>query len=100
MNNELIPLERATLCLDCHQISVSGASCIGCGSYALVNIARWLDRRPVQPSKRARHSCPVCGDNCECVGAVEIRPGRSAALPNQCSHLCSVPAFGYYRRSQ
>lgn len=45
MNNSslsLIPLQRASLCLDCEVITPAHKSCLACGSGALLNIARAL----------------------------------------------------------
>ena len=49
MNSEhpnLVPLQHASLCLDCDVISASRTNCLACGSRALMSIARtlgWLD---------------------------------------------------------
>ena len=45
MNNSspsLIPLQRASLCLDCEIITPAHKSCLACGSGALLNLARAL----------------------------------------------------------
>jgi hypothetical protein len=41
-NPSLIPLQRASLCLDCEVITSAQKSCLACGSAALLNIARAL----------------------------------------------------------
>ena len=41
-NPSLIPLQRASLCLDCETITPAQKSCLACGSAALLNIARAL----------------------------------------------------------
>ena len=41
-NPSLIPLQRASLCLDCEVITPAQKSCLACGSAALLNIARAL----------------------------------------------------------
>ena len=41
-NPSLIPLQRASLCLDCEVITPAQKSCMACGSAALLNIARAL----------------------------------------------------------
>jgi len=41
----LIPLQQANLCLDCDMITTGHTYCFGCGSTALLNLARTLDNR-------------------------------------------------------
>jgi hypothetical protein len=41
-NPSLIPLQRASLCLDCEVITPAQKSCMACGSTALLNVARAL----------------------------------------------------------
>jgi hypothetical protein len=41
----LVPLQQASLCLDCDMISAAHTHCFGCGSAALLNLARTLDGR-------------------------------------------------------
>lgn len=41
-NPSLIPLQRASLCLDCEVITPAHKSCLACGSAALLNLARAL----------------------------------------------------------
>jgi hypothetical protein len=43
-NPSLIPLQRASLCLDCEVITPAQKSCLACGSAALLNVARALSR--------------------------------------------------------
>lgn len=40
----IVPLHQATLCLDCDMITVGGSHCRACGSVALLNLARTLNR--------------------------------------------------------
>ena len=46
--HSLVPLQAASLCLDCEIITAAHGRCIACGSAALLNIARALNR----PSSR------------------------------------------------
>ncbi len=39
----LIPLQQATLCIDCDMITASQTRCAVCGSVALMNLARTLN---------------------------------------------------------
>jgi hypothetical protein len=48
-NLSLVPLQQASLCLDCETITAANTNCHACGSRALLNIARALD----QPVYRA-----------------------------------------------
>jgi hypothetical protein len=41
-NPSLIPLQRASLCLDCEIITLAQKSCLACGSAALLSVARAL----------------------------------------------------------
>jgi hypothetical protein len=56
-NLNVVPLQQASLCLDCETITAALASCHVCGSRALLNLARALD----QPNQRSyfRPSNPV-----------------------------------------
>lgn len=48
MNESLIPLSLATLCLDCEFISSArGSNCPACGGAALFSLARLLNREPI-----------------------------------------------------
>jgi hypothetical protein len=40
----LIPLQLASLCLDCDMITPAHGRCVACGSVALLNVARTLSR--------------------------------------------------------
>lgn len=44
----LIPLDKSVWCANCNRISDSTGSCIGCGSVGLMNLARVLDRKPLE----------------------------------------------------
>jgi hypothetical protein len=39
----LVPLQQASLCLDCDMITAAHTHCFACGSVALMNLARTLD---------------------------------------------------------
>jgi len=41
---DLVPLQQASLCLDCETITAAHSNCHACGSRALLNIARALDQ--------------------------------------------------------
>jgi hypothetical protein len=43
-NLSLVPLQQASLCLDCETITAAQTNCHACGSRALLNIARALDQ--------------------------------------------------------
>lgn len=43
-NLSLVPLRQASLCLDCETIMTARTNCHACGSRALLNVARALDR--------------------------------------------------------
>ena len=45
LNLSLIPLRQASLCLDCETITTARTDCHACGSRALLNVARALDRQ-------------------------------------------------------
>jgi hypothetical protein len=56
-NLSLVPLRQASLCLDCETITTAHANCHACGSQALLNVARALDRQ--RPSDLAWSRTPV-----------------------------------------
>jgi hypothetical protein len=43
-NANLIPLQFASLCLDCEMITQANGRCLACGSGALLSVARTLSR--------------------------------------------------------
>lgn len=43
-NLGLIPLKKASLCLDCEMITEAQTDCLACGSAALLNVSRALNR--------------------------------------------------------
>jgi len=43
--HDLVPLRRASLCLDCETITAAHTNCLACGSQALLNIARALSHQ-------------------------------------------------------
>ena len=53
---DLVPLARAVLCLDCERISASRAACAGCGSQALLPLARALGDRQAAPASTPARS--------------------------------------------
>jgi len=69
MNNDspnLVPLQYASLCLDCEVISAAPTQCPACGSRALMSIARALSR-PAYPGLVYR----------EPAGMAQVRPQRA-----------------------
>ncbi len=54
MNNydiNLVPLQQASLCLDCEGITAAHTTCLCCGSQALLNIARILSDKVFDTSR-------------------------------------------------
>jgi len=45
----LVPLQLASLCLDCEMITPANGRCVACGSVALLNVARTLSRPGALP---------------------------------------------------
>jgi len=43
-SSSFVPLQQASLCLDCDVISAAHTRCLACGSQALLNVARALSR--------------------------------------------------------
>jgi hypothetical protein len=41
----LVPLQQASLCIDCETITATHTNCLACGSKALLNIATVLNNR-------------------------------------------------------
>jgi hypothetical protein len=41
----LVPLQQASLCMDCETITATHTNCLACGSKALLNIATVLNNR-------------------------------------------------------
>jgi hypothetical protein len=41
----LVPLQQASLCVDCETITATHSNCLACGSKALLNIATVLNNR-------------------------------------------------------
>jgi hypothetical protein len=54
----LVPLQQASLCLDCEAITAAHTTCLCCGSQALLNIARILSHR-VFDTTRSPKSHPL-----------------------------------------
>jgi hypothetical protein len=48
----LVPLQRASLCLDCEIITAAHTHCLACGSAALLNLARTLNGEGASPMAR------------------------------------------------
>jgi hypothetical protein len=53
-----VPLQQANLCLDCETISAAPSTCLACGSRAILNIARALNKLGYPSS-----SCPAAAVN-------------------------------------
>lgn len=52
---QLIELDKAVLCEQCHRISEStGETCLGCGSKAITNVARMLAKESPMLSEITR----------------------------------------------
>jgi|ERR1700729_1910851 len=52
----LVPLQQASLCVDCETITAAHTNCLACGSKALLNIAQVLNNR--RPSVLAHEDRP------------------------------------------
>jgi hypothetical protein len=50
----LVPLQQASLCLDCEAITAAHTICLCCGSQALLNIARILSERVFDAGRPAK----------------------------------------------
>jgi hypothetical protein len=50
----LVPLQLATLCLDCEMITPAQGTCLACGSGALLNLARALNEPGAKRNPHAR----------------------------------------------
>jgi hypothetical protein len=48
----LVPLQQASLCLDCEAITAAHTTCLCCGSQALLNVARILDHKVFDTSRQ------------------------------------------------
>jgi hypothetical protein len=48
----LVPLQNASLCLDCEAITSAHTTCLCCGSQALLNIARILSHKGLETGCR------------------------------------------------
>ncbi len=58
----LVPLQQASLCLDCEMITASQTRCFACGSLALMSLARTLNGK-ASYSKPARRNLVVINDS-------------------------------------
>jgi len=63
-NVSLVPLQHASLCLDCETITTAHTNCMACGSRALLNLARILSQHTAglssaNPSSAAPIAFPV-----------------------------------------
>lgn len=67
--SSLVPLQLASLCLDCEMITPTRGRCTACGSVALLNVARMLSRP----------------------GAIQFSSGRNQTAP----HVPSSRFAGY-----
>lgn len=43
---QLIPWDRAVLCMNCNRVSESGGACVGCGSTALLTLSAVYGANP------------------------------------------------------
>lgn len=57
---DLIPLQDAALCLDCDRISAATGACPGCGSNALLSLARVLERGEACGTPHEQNGSPAC----------------------------------------
>jgi len=57
-NLGLVHLKKASLCLDCEMITEAQTDCLACGSTALLNVARALNR-PASVGLLPRRALPV-----------------------------------------
>lgn len=58
-NLNLVPLRHASLCLDCETITTGHTNCLACGSRALLNVARTLNRPRHSDGLRPERSAVV-----------------------------------------
>lgn len=59
----VIPLQLASLCLDCEMITPASGRCMACGSGALLNVARTLSEPEIKqtPSRNTALLAHVAG---------------------------------------
>lgn len=57
----LVPLQHASLCMDCEMITASQAHCVACGSAALMSLARALNGKA--RSKPVRRNAVAIREN-------------------------------------
>jgi len=57
----VVPLQQASLCVDCEMITPSQTNCLACGSVALMSLARTLNGGTC--SKRPRRNVVAINDN-------------------------------------
>ena len=69
--SSVVPLQLASLCLDCEMITPTCGRCIACGSVALLNVARMLSRP----------------------GAIQFSSSGSQAVPQVSSRLAGYGDF-------
>lgn len=58
-NLSFVPLNQASLCLDCEMITEATNTCAACGSSALMNMARTLGQPRHQRRFRGQNAVPV-----------------------------------------
>jgi hypothetical protein len=58
-NIDRVPLQQASLCLDCEGITAAHTTCLCCGSQALLSVARILDEKTFDAT-RAEDALPFC----------------------------------------
>jgi hypothetical protein len=104
----IVPLQQASLCLDCDMITAAHTHCFVCGSAALLNLARTLndERDDVVPlsaalAAAASHSA---GRAFATEAAAAVNPQRSGrfiadlAFPYMPEEVNDTDARGAYRR--
>jgi hypothetical protein len=79
----LVPLQHASLCLDCDMITSAHTHCLACGSIALLNLARTLNggdyARPLPGTLSTIGISPLRGfEPLSVPGAISGRPHRFA----------------------
>jgi hypothetical protein len=77
MNNsniDLVPLQQASLCLDCEGITAAHTTCLCCGSQALLNVARILNERTFD-ARHAEKPLPLCFPSLPHRAGARMEPG-------------------------
>jgi len=58
-NLNVVPLQKAGLCLDCEAITAAHSNCLACGSRAMLNISRILSGRRPEGLLRPDHTSVI-----------------------------------------